>query len=179
MSAKKLHQVAECRGGPGSALQVGGTPHRLEECPERDGLFLGGALVTLLGFQGAVLVMALALALVWCVSMLTLKRDLGKAKNKPKFSEIFSKSRAINYLSAVCLFLFGARDVWFVVVLPVYLASSFGWDHWYVGDSGALDHCLWRGSRPRRPALPASEEGRVPDDKAAMRWALVLALTRP
>lgn len=106
--------------------------------------------------------MALALALVWCVSMLTLKRDLGKAKNKPKFSEIFSKSRAINYLSAARLFLFGARDVWFVVALPVYLASSFGWDHWYVGDSWRSGSLLMAWFRPRRPALPASERDVYP-----------------
>lgn len=141
------------------------------------GFFLGGALLTLLGFQGAVLVMALALALVWCVSMLTLKRDLGKAKNKPKFSEIFSKSRAINYLSAARLFLFGARDVWFVVALPVYLASSFGWDHWYVGGFLALWIIAYGVVQTQAPRFTGKREGRVPDGKAAMRWALVLALT--
>ncbi|MGY4025991.1 organoarsenical effux MFS transporter ArsJ [Aeromonas rivuli] len=140
------------------------------------GFFLGGALLTLLGFQGAVLVMALALALVWCVSMLTLKRDLGKARNKPKFREIFSKSRAINTLSAARLFLFGARDVWFVVALPVYLASSFGWDHWYVGGFLALWIIAYGVVQTQAPRFTGKREGRVPDGKAAMRWALVLAL---
>ncbi|MGY3865259.1 organoarsenical effux MFS transporter ArsJ [Aeromonas bivalvium] len=140
------------------------------------GFFLGGALLSLLGFQGAVLVMALALALVWCVSMLTLKRDLGKAKNKPKFSEIFSKSCAINYLSAARLFLFGARDVWFVVALPVYLASSFGWDHWYVGGFLALWIIAYGVVQTQAPRFTGKREGRVPDGKAAMGWALVLAL---
>lgn len=107
--------------------------------------------------------MALALALVWCVSLLTLKRDLGKAKNKPKFSEIFSKSRAINYLSAARLFLFGARDVWFVVALPVYLASSFGWDHWYVGGFLALWIIAYGVVQTQAPALPAS-------GRAGTRW---------
>ena len=36
------------------------------------------------------------------------------------------------------MFLFGARDVWFVVALPVFLAGSFGWDHWQVGGLLAL-----------------------------------------
>jgi hypothetical protein len=61
---------------------------------------------------------------VWILSLMMLERDLGKAKNKPKFSAIFSKSRTINFLSAARLFLFGARDVWFVVALPVFLASN-------------------------------------------------------
>lgn len=97
------------------------------------GFFMGGALLSMLEFQGAVLAMAIALGLIWCLSMLLLKQDLGKAKNKPKFREIFSKSAPVNWLSAARLFLFASRDVWFVVALPVYLAEQFGWTHWAVG----------------------------------------------
>src|SRR3546814_19419718 len=77
--------------------------------------------------------MAAGLAVVWLVSLVLLKRDLGKAKAKPRFRDIVSKSRAINQLSAARMFLFGARDVWFVVALPVFLAASLGWDFWQVG----------------------------------------------
>jgi hypothetical protein len=83
------------------------------------GFFLGGALLALFEFSGAISIMAAALSLVWLFSIFNLKKDLGKAKNKPKFKHLFSKSRAINTLSAARLFLFGARDVWFVVALPV------------------------------------------------------------
>lgn len=79
------------------------------------GFFLGGALLTLLGFAGAVLTMAAVLAVIWIGSLVLLKKDLGKAKAKPKFKDILSKSPAINVLSAARLFLFGARDVWFVI----------------------------------------------------------------
>ena len=94
------------------------------------GFFLGGALLVLLGFTGAVLAMAIALAVVWLISLRLLKQDLGRASGKPKFRELLSKSRAINLLSAARLFLFGARDVWFVIALPVYLSSALGWDFW-------------------------------------------------
>ncbi|MGC0119420.1 organoarsenical effux MFS transporter ArsJ [Pseudoalteromonas piscicida] len=97
------------------------------------GFFLGGLLLTLLGFSGAMWLMAIMLLLVWLFSLISLKSDLGKAKSKPKFSDVFSKSRAINMLSAARLFLFAARDVWFVVALPVFLSQQFGWDHWWVG----------------------------------------------
>jgi len=97
------------------------------------GFFLGGALLSLLGFSGAVLAMVLALSTIWVVSVIYLKKDLGKAKNTPKFTAIFAKSRAVNYLSAARMFLFGARDIWFVVALPVFLTTQFAWDHWYVG----------------------------------------------
>lgn len=97
------------------------------------GFFLGGALLTLWGFTTAVTGMAIALGAVWIGSILLLRQDLGKAKHKPTFGELFSKSRAINILSAARLFLFGARDVWFVVALPVFLSSQLGWDFWWVG----------------------------------------------
>lgn len=140
------------------------------------GFFLGGALLTVLGFQYAVLSMAIGLLLVWIFSLLSLQRDLGKAKNKPKFTEIFSKSPAVNTLSAARMFLFGARDVWFVVALPVYLASTFGWDHWYVGGFLALwviGYGLVQGFAPR---LTGKSLGRVPDGRSALGWAAILSL---
>jgi MFS family permease len=97
------------------------------------GFFLGGLLLSLFEFRGAILLMAGLLTLVWLLSLISLKQELGKAKNKPKFNELFSKSRGINLLSAARLFLFGARDVWFVVALPVYLAAQFNWQASWVG----------------------------------------------
>ncbi|RZM80013.1 MFS transporter [Pseudoalteromonas rubra] len=97
------------------------------------GFFLGGLLLTQLGFQGALWFMSLMLLVTWVLSLILLKQDLGKKKHKPKFSEMFSTSKQVNWLSAARLFLFASRDVWFVVALPVYLASVFGWDHWWVG----------------------------------------------
>ncbi|RRD00752.1 MFS transporter [Amphritea balenae] len=140
------------------------------------GFFLGGALLTLLGFQGALLLMAAALAVVWLFSLLMLKRDLGKAKNKPKFSQLFSKARAINYLSAARMFLFGARDVWFVVALPVYLASSLGWDHWRVGGFLALWVIGYGIIQSFAPYFTGKRSGRVPAGKEASLWALGLSV---
>ncbi len=141
------------------------------------GFFLGGALLTLLGFRGAILAMTAMLVLVWIFSMISLKKDLGKAKSKPKFTEIFSKSRAINYLSAARMFLFGSRDVWFVVALPVYLASNFGWDHWYVGGFLALWVIGYGFVQSVAPKITQSRSGRVPDGSDALIWALVLGTT--
>ncbi|WP_286824456.1 MULTISPECIES: organoarsenical effux MFS transporter ArsJ [unclassified Idiomarina] len=102
------------------------------------GFFLGGLLLTLMGFQGAVLAMAIVLAVVWTGSLIFLKKESGKAKFKPKFKDILSKSRPINILSGARFLLFGARDVWFVVALPVFLASQLNWNHWQVGSFLAL-----------------------------------------
>ena len=140
------------------------------------GFFLGGALLTLLGFQYAILCMAVGLLLVWIFSLFNLKRDLGKAKNKPKFTEIFSKSQAVNTLSAARLFLFGARDVWFVVALPVYLASTFGWDHWYVGGFLALWVIAYGVVQAFAPRLTGKNQGKVPDGRSALAWAVLLSV---
>ncbi|PIW60525.1 organoarsenical effux MFS transporter ArsJ [Shewanella sp. CG12_big_fil_rev_8_21_14_0_65_47_15] len=145
------------------------------------GFFLGGALLTVFGFQRAVLGMAMGLLLVWIFSLLSLRRDLGKAKNKPKFTEIFSKSPAVNTLSAARMFLFGARDVWFVVALPVYLASSFGWDHWYVGGFLALwviGYGIVQALAPRLTGAKqmGKSQARVPDGRSALAWAAILSI---
>ncbi|GAA6172188.1 organoarsenical effux MFS transporter ArsJ [Colwellia sp. KU-HH00111] len=102
------------------------------------GFFLGGFLLTTLGFQGGVLLMAAVLAVVALLSVTLLKKDFGIAKFKPKFTDIFSKNRSLNYLSAARLCLFAARDVWFVIALPVFLASQLEWQHQSVGAFFAL-----------------------------------------
>lgn len=142
------------------------------------GFFLGGALLVALGFQGAVLVMAAVLVLIWLLSMLYLRQDLGKAKNKPKFTEIFSKSPAINRLSAARLFLFGARDVWFVVALPVYLAVNFQWDHWQVGGFLALWIIGYGVVQTLAPRFTGTgkTQGKLPDGRTAFTWALPLSV---
>ncbi|WP_394130628.1 organoarsenical effux MFS transporter ArsJ [Shewanella maritima] len=139
------------------------------------GFFLGGVLLTCFGFQLAILIMAVALALVWVLSLVLLKQDLGKATTKPKFSQLFSKSRAINYLSGARMFLFGARDVWFVVALPVFLASQFDWDHWYVGGFMALWVIGYGIVQSFAPHFTGKKQGKVPDGKAAFIWAALLA----
>ena len=96
------------------------------------GFFLGGVLLTALGFNAAVAVMAVGLALAFLLT-LSLPAELGRMKGKPAFSALFSPSPGINLLSLARFFLFGARDVWFVVALPVFLESALGWRFWEVG----------------------------------------------
>jgi MFS transporter, APGE family, 1-arseno-3-phosphoglycerate exporter len=150
------------------------------------GFFLGGLLLTMLGFKAALLSMAALLFIVWLFSLNFLKQELGKAKNKAKFREMFSKSRDINYLSAARLFLFGARDVWFVVALPVYLAVTFNWSEWWVGGFmatwvigyGAVQSIAPRitgGKKPNKNSLSTSSS--LPDGRTALKWASYLCLT--
>ncbi|GMV30461.1 MAG: hypothetical protein AMXMBFR59_25860 [Rhodanobacteraceae bacterium] len=140
------------------------------------GFFLGGALLTAVGFRAALAGMAVALLLVWVASLALLQRDLGKAKNKPKFRDLISKSRAINLLSAARLFLFGARDVWFVVALPVFLATALQWSDWAVGAflaSWVIGYGLVQSAAPY---ITGRRRGRTPDGASAFAWSVVLAV---
>ncbi|HWV14811.1 MAG TPA: organoarsenical effux MFS transporter ArsJ [Cellvibrio sp.] len=140
------------------------------------GFFLGGVLLVAWGFQAAVLLMALTLACVWLLSLFLLKQDLGRAKSKPKFRQLFSKSRAINILSAARLFLFAARDVWFVVALPVFLASQLQWNFWWVGGFLACWVIGYGVVQSLVPYFFRFAAIATPDGRAAFAWALVLAI---
>ncbi len=160
------------------------------------GFFAGGALLAAFGFQGAIAGMAALLALVWLLSLCLLPKDLGRKSFKPKFRDLFAKSAAINWLSAARLFLFGARDVWFVVALPVTLASQFGWSQhsigsflavWVIGYGvvQALAPAITRTARSatgtaaggepnaNQAAQVRAHESRV-DSHGALGWALLL-----
>jgi len=137
------------------------------------GFFLGGVLLVGLGFSDAVLSMAACLLVVWFSSLVLLRKDLGKAKQKPKFREIFSKSRSINYLSGARLALFAARDVWFVVALPVFLSSQLQWDFWQVGTFMAL----WVIGYGLLQAMAPLMLGAAPKGRLAISLAWLLAFT--
>ena len=139
------------------------------------GFFLGGALLTTIGFAPAIAAMAAGLLLVWLLSLAFSKRDLGKSRAKPKFRDILSKSRAINRLSAARMFLFGARDVWFVVALPVFLSQSLGWDFWQIGGFLAAWVIGYGIVQSLAPYVTGRRSGTLPDGRAAFGWAAILA----
>ncbi|SDD57650.1 organoarsenical effux MFS transporter ArsJ [Ruegeria marina] len=84
------------------------------------GFLLGAALLATIGFFWAVLAMAAVLAVILVAVLIAMPPGLPKGRKGAKFSEVFSKSNNVNWLSAARVFLFGARDVWFVVGIPIY-----------------------------------------------------------
>ncbi|MBQ0723947.1 MAG: organoarsenical effux MFS transporter ArsJ [Cycloclasticus sp.] len=141
------------------------------------GFFLGGTLLSLYGFQGAVLFM-LGLLIVAClISLMTLSKKLGLSNSKPTFKQLFAKRSAINYLSAARLFLFASRDIWFVVALPVYLSTTLSWDFWQVGSLLASWLISYGGIQALTPRLTGLGLPSTPDGISAFYWALTLAVT--
>lgn len=84
------------------------------------GFLLGAALLATVGFTKALLFMAAVLALILVAVILKMPAGLPRGRKGAKFHEVFSKNRNINWLSFSRIFLFGARDVWFVVGIPIY-----------------------------------------------------------
>ena len=139
------------------------------------GFFLGGLLLTSIGFNAAVGAMAAGLFAAFLLT-LVLPGDIGRMKQKPAFSALFSKSRGVNVLSLARFFLFGARDVWFVVALPVYLQAALGWRYGEVGGFMGLWVVGYGFVQAAAPALRRSwGSGRPPGPDAVQFWAAVLA----
>ena len=84
------------------------------------GFLLGAVLLATAGFVWAVLGMAAILAVILLAILVAMPAGLPKGRKGAKFAEVFSKSANVNWLSAARVFLFGARDVWFVVGIPIY-----------------------------------------------------------
>jgi predicted MFS family arabinose efflux permease len=140
------------------------------------GFFVGAALLELAGFRGALVVFAGLLLLALIVTAMLLPSGFGRMKSKPKFTQVFSNIAAINWLSAARFFLFGSRDVWFVVGLPVYLYSVLGWSFTEVGGFLALwviGYGFVQASAPR--LIRRSHHGHGPGGGSARWSALVLA----
>ncbi len=140
------------------------------------GFFLGGLLLELLGFRMALWVMAGALAVVLLGVVLSLPPMMGKSKASSTARELFGKSKGVNLLAAARIFLFGARDVWFVVGVPVFLYAS-GWTFTMVGGFMAVWTVFYGLVQASAPAIiRRSPDGLSREVPAARLWSALLAL---
>lgn len=141
------------------------------------GFFLGAFLLDVCGFSTALLILASGLGVVLLLTLVMLPSSIGKMHAKPKFSEMFSLLPAINTLSAARFFLFGARDIWFVIALPVYLSSNSGWSHSAIGSFMAawvIAYGIIQASAPK--LLRKQHGGGGPDAKSAFNWVVILSV---
>lgn len=104
-----------------------GSKNALKGC----GFFLGAGLLSWVGYTSALYLMAGSIAI--SIIFVFITENMGKTVKNIKFSSIFSKNREINILSGARFFLFGARDIWFVVGLPIFLSIKLDWTHSEIG----------------------------------------------
>lgn len=136
------------------------------------GFFLGSLMLSTLGFQASVWSLAGLVACALVLAAILMRGGLGVANKKAKFSHMLSRTRAVNVLALARLFLFGARDVWFVVALPVFLSSVLGWKFWQTGGFMALWVIGYGAVQASAPALVR----RDPDGRTATWLAFLLAI---
>ncbi|WP_299873185.1 organoarsenical effux MFS transporter ArsJ [uncultured Cocleimonas sp.] len=136
------------------------------------GFFLGALLLEIAGFRVALAILAGGLFIILVITWIMLPNEIGKAKAKPKFTQVFSNIAAINWLSAARFFLFGSRDVWFVVALPVFFYEVLHWDFMKIGGFMAL----WViGYGIVQASAPMILKGHHPTGRTALWLALILA----
>ncbi|MGD9804142.1 MAG: organoarsenical effux MFS transporter ArsJ [Hyphomicrobiaceae bacterium] len=138
------------------------------------GFFIGGLLLDGFGFRPALWLMAALIGLIFVLGVVLLPRQLGKAKSSKSVQELFAKSRGVNLLAVARVFLFGARDVWFVVGLPVFLYAN-GWRFTEVGAFLAAWTIAYGAVQAVAPKLVSrSADGLTAEVPAARVWALIL-----
>ncbi len=138
MSAKSAVKVLVPKGDESALFKWVAVLTGSKNALKGAGFFLGGLLLSTLGFPGALATMAFGVIVVLLLVALSLPRAIGAAKKKAPFKGVLSNSRGINRLSAARLALFAARDVWFVVSVPIFLASVLGWSFTRIGAFLAL-----------------------------------------
>jgi MFS family permease len=139
------------------------------------GFFLGGLLLTLFGFQAAVLALAVLVLIALITTSSLMRGHLGRPDRTAKFKQMFSNNRAVNILAAARIFLFAARDVWFVVGLPFFLYSELHWSFWAVGTLLAVWVIGYGGVQAAAPRF-VRRRGQGPDGEPDGRTAVWLAL---
>ncbi len=138
------------------------------------GFFIGGLLLETLGFRAALWLLAALIAAILVLGVLSLPVDLGKAKASRTMKELFAKSTGVNLLAAARIFLFGARDVWFVVGLPVFLYAN-GWTFAQVGAFLAAWTIAYGFVQAIAPRLvKRSSDGLSREVPEARTWSLIL-----
>ena len=140
------------------------------------GFFVGAALLSGIGYDGALWSMAGALAITVIALIILLNEDIGESKKKAPLRSVHSKSSAINRLSAARFFLFGSRDIWFVVALPVFLSDELGWSERGVGGFLALWVIGYGIIQSSAPKILARKGRRIDEVNATRQWAFILAV---
>lgn len=139
------------------------------------GFFVGGVLLSVIGFQSALLVLGGLVGAGLVLVVLGMRGDFAVPDAKAKFTHMFSQDRAINILSAARVLLFASRDVWFVVGLPVFLRTVLGWTFWEVGAFLAVWVIGYGIVQAAAPGFLRRRRHAEPTGRTAMALAFVLA----
>jgi MFS family permease len=178
MSSKSAVKLVVAEDSPGALYRWVAILTGSKNALKGVGFFVGGVLLTVVGFQTAMALLAVLVAAALVAVLALMRGDLNTPDRGARFRHMFSNSRAVNVLAAARVFLFASRDVWFVVGLPVYLRTVLGWSFWEVGGFLAIwviGYGIVQAAAPRLIRRRAVEHHADPDGGTATRLAFVLA----
>lgn len=176
MSSKSAIKLIVPKGADGALFRWVAILTGSKNAMKGAGFFLGGLLLATTGFVVGLLLLAGVLAAILLLTLATLPRDMGRAGVKTPLTAILAKDRAINRLSAARFFLFGARDVWFVVGVPIFLYEVAGWSFLQVSSflaAWVIGYGLVQAAAPR--LVRRSLDGLAAEVRAARWWVALLA----
>ena len=177
MSAKSAIKLIVKEDGKGALFKWVALLTGSKNAMKGAGFFLGGLLLATIGFRAGLLLLAACLVVILAATLVTLPKGMGRAKAKPPMSALLAKSAAINRLSVARFFLFGARDIWFVVAVPIFLYEVAGWNFVQVSTFLALwviGYGLVQAIAPR--LIKRTTGGLEGEVRAARFWVLGLAV---
>eukprot|EP00611_Tribonema_gayanum_P003201 TRINITY_DN12492_c0_g1_i1.p1 TRINITY_DN12492_c0_g1~~TRINITY_DN12492_c0_g1_i1.p1 ORF type:complete len:525 (+),score=177.57 TRINITY_DN12492_c0_g1_i1:68-1642(+) len=134
ISGKSTPKLVTKEGAEGRLFRLVAWITGMKNATKGAGSLLGAALVGSIGFVNSLLVLIVILVPFVPLSIMYMDRRLGQQPvKKINWHSVFHKGRDVNVLSAARFWLFGSRDVWFEIGLPLFLANGFGWSDAYVG----------------------------------------------
>ncbi len=142
------------------------------------GFFFGAFLLQTFGFQTALWIMSIGIAVLFFCATFMLPKEIGKTKSSNKLKSIFSQGRNINILSSARVFLFGARDIWFVVGVPIFMVSVMNWSFNKIGAFMAVWVVVYGFIQAMAPKLIKKRTGNEkPDGKVAFELSILLTVS--
>jgi predicted MFS family arabinose efflux permease len=176
MSAKSAVKVIVPRGDDSALFRWVALLTGSKNALKGAGFFVGGLLLAAFGFRGALTTMAGGVLLVLMSVSTLLPASIGQAKQKPAFTGVLSHSSGVNRLSLARMALFAARDVWFAVSVPIFLAGVLGWSFTQVGSFMAVWVIGYGVVQSAAPVLLSRvNRGRAPGPALAAALAFGLA----
>ena len=141
------------------------------------GFFIGGLLLSILDYSQSLLCLAAVLLVIFTLCLFFIKTEFGKSKSKPRFSQLFTKSKAINVLSFARALLFASRDIWFVVAVPIFLYEKMAWNFSEIGGFMASWVILYGFIQALAPKITNTAGALSDTVRAARTWGFLLVLS--
>ncbi len=122
------------------------------------GFFAGGAMLSWCGFAhtnlGLALLLILSVGLTWSL--------VPRVAGRPtvRLRSVFQQDRVMLWLCVARAFLFGSRDAWFAVALPLYLIA-YGWSSWQVGAFLAIWVIVYGVVQASAPSMMKSKDAKA------------------